>query len=110
MAVPILIDEIFRGNFADCAEPLWTPRAHPDEIAGSHRIPGVAQAINAAAFKHQQTMFHHMHFDHAQGSSRLINHRVHCEIKTHGIGEQVFNLQARVTIERFGEDRIFTGN
>src|SRR4030095_7712020 len=34
MPVPILINEILRRNLAERAEPLRTPRSHPDEIAG----------------------------------------------------------------------------
>ena len=45
-------------------------------------------------------MLHHMHFDHAERRSRLVNHRVHREIKTHFVGKQTFHLQAGIIFER----------
>src|ERR1700691_3531074 len=31
MAVPVFVNEIFRGHFSERAKPLRTPRRHPDE-------------------------------------------------------------------------------
>src|ERR1700677_1603768 len=54
MPAPVFVDQIFGRVLAERAEPLRTICAHPDEVAGFHRVPSVAEAIDAAAFEHQQ--------------------------------------------------------
>src|ERR1700722_2902878 len=66
MPVPVFVDQVFRRHLPDCTKPLRTPGTHPDEIAGSHGIPRVAQPVNAAAFQHDEAMFHYVHLDHTQ--------------------------------------------
>ncbi len=81
MPVPVFVDQIFCGAFADRAEPLRAVRAHPDEVACGDGIPVVAEAIDAAAFEHQQTMLHDVDFDHAECGAGLIGHRVDGEVE-----------------------------
>ena len=83
---------------------------HPDKIAGGDRVPRIAEAINAAAFEHQQAVLHDVHFDHAERGSRLIHHGVHCEIEMHRVGKQAFHLQARIIIEWLRGNCVFAGN
>ncbi len=64
MAVPIFINEVFRRALADGSEPLGAVGAHPDEIAGGDGVPVVAEAVDAAAFEHEQAVFHDVDFDH----------------------------------------------
>ena len=96
MPVPILIYQIFRGLLAERAEPLRTPRPHPNEVAGRDRIPRIAEPVNPAAFEHQQPVLHHVHFDHAQRRSRLVHHRVDREIEAHRVRKQALHLQVRI--------------
>ena len=49
MPVPVFVDQIFGGHFAQRAEPLRAIRAHPDEVAGRDGIPVVVQPVDAAA-------------------------------------------------------------
>src|SRR6266853_1949959 len=100
MPVPVLIDEIFCRNLTDSSEPLRAPGSHPNKIARGDWIPRVAEAINTAAFEHDEAVFHYMHLDHAQCRSRLISHRIHGEIETHRVGKQAPDLQIRVSAER----------
>src|SRR5215471_14226424 len=58
MPAPVLVDEILRRLLAQGAEPLRTVGSHPDEITSRDRIPRIAEAIDAAAFEHQQPVFH----------------------------------------------------
>ncbi len=88
MTIRVFVNEIFRGDFADRSEPLRAPRRHINKIAGGDRIPGVAQAVNAAAFEHQEAMLHNVHFNHAERGSRLVDHGVHGEVELHGIGKE----------------------
>src|ERR1700722_17097745 len=74
--VPIFVDEILRGAFANCAEPLRAERSHPDKVACGDGIPTVAEPIDAAAFEHQQTVLHDVYFDHTECRARLICHGV----------------------------------
>ena len=99
MAVPIFVNKIFRGHLAERSEPLRAPRPHPDKISGGDRIPRIAQPVNPAAFEHDQPMFHHVHFDHAERRSRLVHHGVYGEVETHLIRKQTFDLQAGIISE-----------
>src|ERR1035438_8299 len=58
VSAPVLVDEVFGGVLADCAKPLGTVCGHPNEVARFYRIPGIAKAVDAAAFEHQQAMLH----------------------------------------------------
>ena len=110
MPVPILVNQVFRGKFSNSSKPLRAPRPHPDEIARSHRIPGIAQPVDAAAFEHDQPVLHHMHFHHAERRARLVHHGVHCKIKLRLVGKQTFDLQIGIAIERMRGYRIFARN
>lgn len=110
MTIRVFVNEIFRGDFADRSEPLRAPRRHINKIAGGDRIPGVAQAVNAAAFEHQEAMLHNVHFNHAERGSRLVDHGVHGEVELHGIGKEAFYLEAGVVIQRLCSDGIFARN
>jgi hypothetical protein len=92
MPVPIFVDEIFCRDFSDCPKPLRTPRAHPDEISGGDGIPRVAEAIDAAAFEHQQAMLHDVHFDLTQCCAGIIDHGVYSKIERHFVGQEAFDL------------------
>src|SRR6516162_6049108 len=52
MAVPILINEIFRRYLTNGAEPLRAPRPHPDKVASRDWIPRVAQPVNTTSLEH----------------------------------------------------------
>src|ERR1700741_3202141 len=110
MAVPIFINEILCGYLADRCEPLRTPRSHPDEISRSHRIPRIAEPVNSPTFEHDESVLHYMHFDHAQRSAWLVDHRIHREVKAHLIGKQTFHLQGGIVSERMRCDCIFSRN
>ena len=110
MAVPVFVDKIFRWHFAQGAEPLRAPWCHPDEIALRDWIPCVAQAVDPAAFEHYESMFHHMYFDLTERRAGLVHHRIHCEVKTHLIGKQAFDLQVGIISQRMRSDGIFIGN
>src|SRR5271166_1588948 len=109
VAMKIFVDKIFRGNFAERSKPLRTPWSHPDKISHRNRIPAIAEPVNSAAFEHDEPVLHHVHFDHAQGCTRLVHHRVYGEIKAHLVGQQTFHLQAGIVFERMRGDRVFTG-
>src|SRR5579864_1104489 len=110
MPVPVFVDEIFCGYFAERSEPLRTPWAHPDEVSRRYRIPRIAEPVNSATFEHDESVFHHVHFDHTQRGSRLVDHGVHREVETRLIGKHAFDLQAGIVCEWMGEDRIFVRN
>src|SRR6266436_2542087 len=107
MPVPIFINEVFCGNFADRSEPLRAPGSHPNKIARGDWVPRVAEAINTAAFEHHEAVFHYVRLDHAQCRSRLISHRIRGEIETHRVGKQAPDLQIRVSAERIRYGSIF---
>ena len=81
MAVPILIDDVLRGRFADCAEPLRAVRGHPNEIAGGDGMPAIAKTVDAAAGDHEQAVFHDVTFDHGKRGARFEGHGVDGEIE-----------------------------
>src|SRR5215472_725322 len=110
MAVPVLVDEVFRGRLPDGSEPLGAPRTHPDEITGGNRIPRVAQTVNAASFEHQQAVLHHVHFDYAQRGARLVYHGVHREIEVHRVWKQAPYLQVWVVVKRVWRNGFFRGD
>src|SRR5580692_286475 len=110
MPVPVFVYEIFCWHLADGSEPLRAPWPHPDEVSSYHWIPGIAQPVNSATFEHDEPVFHHVHFDHAQRGPRLVDHRVHCAVETHLIGEEAFDLQGGIVSERMRGHRIFARN
>ncbi len=63
MAVPVFINEVFCGALADGSEPLGAVGAHPDEIACGDWVPVVAEAVDAAAFEHEEAVLHDVDFD-----------------------------------------------
>src|SRR5512140_621128 len=107
MPVPILVDEIFCRYLTDRSEPLWAPWSHPDKVACSDWIPRVIESIDATTFQHQETMLHHMHFDHAQRRARLVLHRIDRKIETHLIRKQALDLQIGIIFQRMGVDSLF---
>src|SRR5271165_3804269 len=86
MAMKIFVDEILCRDFAESSEPLRTPRSHPDEVASGDGIPGVAEAIDSAALEHDEAVLHHVHLDHAERRSRLVDHGVHREVVARLVG------------------------
>src|SRR5260221_2724182 len=70
-------------------------------------VPGIAEAINAAAFQHQQTMFHHMHFNHTERGPRLIGDRKSTRLNSSHtvISYAVFCLKKK-NISRHGLQRM----
>src|ERR1017187_6741800 len=107
MPVPVFVNEVFRRHFAEGAKPLHTIGAHPDEIARDHWIPEIAEPINPAPFQHDEAVLHHMHFDHAERSPGLVDHRVYREIKRHFVRKQALHLEVRIFSERVRGNRIF---
>jgi len=110
MTVRILVDEIFRGNFAEGAEPLRAPGTHPDKIAGSDGIPGVTEAVNAGAFEHDQAVLHDVHFDLAEGGAGPVDHGVDGEIEGRLIRKKAFDLEIRVIVQKLRLDAVLGGH
>src|ERR1700676_3058055 len=110
MAVPVFVDKIFCGRLAERSKPLRAPRGHPEKISGGHWIQRITEAINAAAFEHDKSMLHHMHFDHAERSPGLIDHRIYGEVKAHLVGKKALHLQAGIVLKWMRSDRIFVRN
>src|SRR5580698_7935483 len=80
MTAPVFVDQIFRGALAERAKPLRAVGSHPDKIAGLDRVPGVAEAIDAAALEHQQAVLHDVNFDHAERRAGIVGHGVDGEV------------------------------
>src|SRR5580658_8848064 len=66
MSAPVFVDEVLGWALAERTKPLRTVRGHPDEVTGFNRIPRVAKPVDAATFKHQQAMLHHVNLHHAE--------------------------------------------
>src|ERR1700758_3283196 len=110
MAVPIFINEILCGYLAYRCKPHRTPRSHPKYTSRGHQIRRTAEPVNSPTFEHDEPMLHYMHFDHAQRSAWLVDHRIHREVKAHLIGKQTFHLQGGIVSERMRRDCIFSRN
>jgi hypothetical protein len=81
MAIPILVNDVLGGCFADSAEPLRAIGRHPNEIAGRDRMPAISQPVNAASAEHEQTVFHDVYLNHGERGAGLKGHQVESEIE-----------------------------
>src|SRR5204862_4201995 len=102
MAIPVLVNQVFRRLLAECTEPLRAVGRHPDEIAGLDGIPLRSKKVDAAAFEHQQAMLHHVDFDGGQRRSGLIRHRVHAEVERAIVRQEPAYLEPRIAAEERG--------
>src|SRR6266550_4198088 len=107
ISIPVFVDQVFCRRLPQGAEPLWTVRAHPNEISSGDWVPTIIQAVNTAAGQHQEPMLHHMHFDHGKRRARLEGHGIYREIKTQAGWNQGTHGETGVTHERLRIDRIF---
>src|ERR1700678_1918329 len=110
MPIPVFVDEILCRHFADGSKPLRTPWAHPDEVAGGYWIPGISEAVNAAALEHEEAVFHDVHLHQAERGAGLIDHGVDREIELHFVWKQALHLQSGIVVERMRRNLVFAGN
>ena len=97
-AVYVFIINVRSGAFSHGYEPLRTIGRHPDDVAGSNRVPVGIKPINALAFEHHKPMFHDVGFDEWQGRSRLVSENVYRQIELRFIRQQY--LKARVFVSK----------
>ncbi len=107
MAIPVFVDQILGRGLAQGAKPLRAVGRHPDKIAGLDGIPTIAQAVDAAAFEHQQAVLHHMNFDQRQRGAGLVAHGVHSVVEAGRGGQQLLYLQRVVSRQGLPNDRVF---
>ena len=105
MTAPVFVDEVFRRPLAQRAKPLRAIGAHPDEVAGLDRIPRVAEAVDAAAFEHQQAVLHHVNLHHAERRAGIVGHGVHGKVVRRAVGHERAHAQRIVAHERDGLSR-----
>ena len=89
MPAPIFVDKIFRWSLAQRSKPLRAVGSHPYKIAGRHRVPVFAEPVNAAAFQHEQSVFHVMNLDHRQRGAGLVAHGVDRKIECRIGGDEL---------------------
>src|SRR5258708_15930179 len=72
VTIPVFVNQVLCRGLAQCAEPLWAVGRHPDKIACLDRIPVVSEAVNAAAFEHQQAVLHDVDLHQCQPGASII--------------------------------------
>src|SRR6516164_3725822 len=105
MPVPVFIDEIFCWDLSNGSEPLRAVRRHPDKVSRGHWIPFVVEPVDAASLEHEQAVLHEVHLDHTQTSTRLVAHRVYCEIEGHRVRQKRAYKKIAVAHQRLRLDR-----
>ena len=81
MTIPVFVDEVLRGRFADGSEPLRAKGRHPDEISGHGWVPVIAQAVDSASFEHHESVFHDVGFNETERCAGCEGHEVDGEIE-----------------------------
>src|SRR3984885_10343238 len=87
VTIPVFVDQVLGGGFAQGAEPLRAVGRHPDKVSGLDRVPVVSETVDATAFEHEQAVLHDVNFDQGERGAGLITHGVYGVVQARHSGQ-----------------------